>query len=744
MSALTWLDQKDRELPRANGGVQYIRLLGGYCGLLDLRLAVSPPDSTDSVSLLGDRVETLEQVRPGLFARTPRADSRSKFDAGSFSAAGEIVAVAFLDGAEVARSRLKVLPANFTDLEYRQMLLEIGLAAVSSASWVQAPVSAQGVSTAKAGSTTGLKAGYAHATFATLEACVDEIREAMTEIVRHPLQDVRATSTVMPVSRVLGRPRAVQAFVKRPGRRTVTLDIPSESLDCPENQYLRWAFERVLLPLARLERIRVSEGHGGRDEELERLFFGAAKRNERLQDLAARIREAGDQTPHEESRARSLDRIEGQIEEWCRTLPVEASSPVAVRPFPTERMLGTPGYRTVFQAMERIETNLGGTAHKGLAIADAVLRREVKATWRCYETWCVVQTLRAFAEIGGFRTPEGEQTLGELLEIVDHEVQIPRGIPIVLARSTELIVEIVYEPQLPSSRDRGGRSTDSVHELKPDILVTIRRGRSARKHFILDAKYRDYAKQGLSQVAHDLCVTALLKYRDGISTAASPDAKKISGSYILHSDPAGRHAKNDFWGGVPAESWLPHDAVADLPDGWQGTWGHACGLIRLRPDRERDFQLGRLLDMFLQYLVPKQGFECPRCGEVLAIGTDVRLERKGNIKDVEHEVNYIRKALRKRWGFTSLVCVCPACSNLWFENHCQEYGHPLFKQGRRSYHEASRHQWSTPGMYICPTCGDDPEPGSARARRSSPTQNEEPPFGLDEDDCDYGFDDIPF
>lgn len=730
MTSLTWLDQRGNPLPRDPEGAQFIRLMGGRCGLLDVCVHASST-GVDAVELLGEHPEQLVDLGGSVFGRQTRSGRRMKREEDSWKAAGEMIAIGRFQGEEVARSRLAVLPANFSDAEYQRMLLEIGLTAVSSASWVQASVGARAVTPQRGKDSIGVSTAWGDVTLDALLTLINEFERALPTIRRRPLSTVRRESRVVPSYRAARMARGARRLVRRPGARNVSIEALSESFDSMENQFLRWVIEHQMLPLVQIELVGSEDTHSSRDEDLEQLVFPAAERNERLQDLASRLREADARGRDHSARRMILSDMKMKLAGWLSEAPLQRVSLVPAQVAPTERLLGTPGYRDVFHAFEQAQISLGHGVVKGLAIADAVLRREVGATWRCYETWCFAQIARAFGELGGFCTPPGERTLGEFLEIADREVRIPRSTPLVLCRG-EVRVELQYEPSLPSSRDGKGRRLPQGQskDLTPDFLVTIQRGRS-KGQFVLDAKYRDYAKQGARTLVSDLWTTALLKYRDGLNTSPDPNRAQIAGSYILHSDPAARSTRNDFWGGVPAEEWLSSGALEELDEECLLVRGHACGIIRLRPDDDRDFQLGRLLDMWLQFHVPADGFECSRCGTALVVGSDVRMERRGKITDEFHEVNYINKSWREGWQ-TSVLCVCPTCSNYWFQNHCKASGHQIFKLGRRSYHEESRQPWTERGMYVCPECGDDPPREAFQERGHVRHEQERPPTWADD------------
>ena len=455
MNALVWCDQFDCELRRDDSGTQFIRLLEGPCGPLDVRIAVEAGCAVDAIVILGKNAEQMMRTSSGLFARKARSRSREKSEIDSATAAGELVAIAYCKGVEVGKTRLLVLPANFSSTEYQVMLLEIGLAAVSSASWIQESVSASGVTADDGFADAGLALVKGKSSRVALLACIDQIERAMPTIVRRPIVDLRPILTRVPRGRAGRSARGLQAIVRNPCRPTMQVMTLEESLDSIENQYLRWIIERMVKPLVYLEMGRAPAVEPQDGEDIQTLLYRAAKKNPRIEDLAGRVRAFNARASEQVAAVTELQKAQRKVDSWLSLAPVRSASVVLTRPAPTERLIGAPGYRSVFSAIERLQLTLGGTVVRGLAIADAIIRREVSATWRCYETWCYVQIVNALAITAGFRTPRGQQTLGEMIEVVAGEVRIPRGKRLTLERGT-LRAELVYEPRLRSIRDGKG------------------------------------------------------------------------------------------------------------------------------------------------------------------------------------------------------------------------------------------------------------------------------------------------
>jgi predicted component of viral defense system (DUF524 family) len=628
---------------------------------------------------------------------------------GSRSAAGVMSAVAYIREREVAHSELKVLPANFSEEEYQQMLEEIGSLALSSDSWIHADISTEVSETGKG------KSSDLSTKIQSLIDCVQVIEDKLPLLEASPLLELKRQDCPVPVHRISRTSKGLKAFVRNPGRRYILQPALTESLDSNEHRFLRWLVEQWLLPVmtSLCDSLKSSMEV---QESLEEVR-GHSSRSSTIKELLSRLTQHRKQEEKKCELERKLEQSLESLHQLRNCKLLLAASVTATEIQPSERLLGTPGYRDIYLAYRAAVEAMGGTLQQGIRIFNAIVRKEVRATWQCYELWCFVQLLRTFGELGGFCFQKGSTLFSESLVLNGQTLQLKPKTRLTLVRpNSSLEVELCYEPRMQSRRDaRTGALLEGnqTTTLRPDFMVSINRNGREKVHFLLDAKYRDYEKQGEPILKRDLWTTAHLKYFEGINEANSD--VQIRGSYILHSDPAARNNKNDFWGGVRPEDWLKeeHGIQEELLPKSKRCKGHHFGLIRLRPDKDCNFQLRRLLDMWLLFHVPTEtlSIECPRCGEKLQIDHDIGLipKKKDNPPD---EVDFIRKVLTEQ-RTRSVVCVCPNCWNFWFQNHCRER-HPLYKAGKRSFHTPSKYEWGKSGMYICPTCDDDPDPRKYR------------------------------
>ncbi len=721
MNSPEWTDAHGNALPRGADGIQEFALLSSDTRLAHLQLR--PPESLQVDAAFVEGSERLRLVRndAGRFAfpNEPGASRRGEFG----NASGILEAVLESEGRKVGDVPLRVLAANFTTEEYSRMLRDIARVAVASLSLVHVKSSARRLHRHEVGETIGVLAKPSEPLVDALREFVSKAEAAIPTIESRPLRTMTRQTRMTPLHKAARNAAGARRVATRLDRRHVMSESLEEHLDSTENRHVTWMLKRFALPLVHALRAAepelppIDDAH---EREVKGLISGGrgeGKGQGRVDgpDEGAR-REAFDGWLV--GRNAELDGMAEKMQRWLAIAPLKASQNVTVAPPPTSRMMGTPGYREVFDAFHELAGDDVERWRRGLEVSEAIVNHEVHATWRCYEYWCLSQLVETFMTVARFDR-RGELAFADIVEIIGGELHIRPASTLTLHRTSPeggLGVTIRYQTRVSSKRNEKGEWVvgKAGSELVPDFLISIaRHGHPADPlRFVFDAKYRDYGKQGPAAVFGDLVTTALIKYRDGLSR----EGREIRGSFILHSDPTprdrSRNGKStpcvDFWGGMEAQRWLTEHARArrwhepQVGEAVEEAPGHTCGLIRLRPDDDRLVQLGRMVDMLLLYHMASHHPDsyCPSCSRC---GSAVRAFEKESL-DLG----------RKRRPSILYQCSNSLCSHAWFHNECTHCGTAFIKMGGRSFHERSRNKgWSHGGMYICPNCHDDRRPDTA-------------------------------
>lgn len=749
MPQIVFVDPEGREVPR-EGGQQTIRQFSSCPPtMVGVRLSGFPKDA--SVEVAGSTPATLEQVeveddQTGTWRRSDRVVKDTRAEAAT--AAGDVVVRVLRGGVVLAAESLRVRPANFDDAEYQRMLLEIGLLAASSASWVQGDVRADAV--------TGVGDDLGHRSRSREVADHGLVQAVMTARVlldslpameRSPLRALRSEVRPSDVARAVARVDGLRRHLTTPGKSKVVVARPAESLDTEEHRWLRWLVDGALIPRLEAHVHLAGSAWGSEGDDGEDWFRSAVK------DALAR---GGNANPHLRLLLESPTRVERpstdpsgppaeavlrELRLARRSSPVLTGEAPATMPRMSERLLGHPAYRAVAEQWIAA-TGLNTTsATRGLRFLRAVLRREVRATWKCFEAWCFVRLAAALHHVAGFSTTRGRPTLAEIVEIHRGELRLRKGLDgaLLMVRregsGEELKVRIAHEPVVQSTRDGEGRERPPgapLSKLTPDILVSFF-GAGGRElaHVVFDAKYASYTAEP-GRAWADLWTTARVKYLEGLRGAhelGAPDAIWPVASFILHSDNSFQGSRwnpqFEYWGEQPVRMRFrppgePHPGE-DLPD----VTGHRVGLVRLRPGPQSTRQFAKLVDLMLLYhlqnIDSNWQFVCPRCGARLTPGQDVR---PASLRDWAErspgEEGEVQRVARGR-GSGSLYCRCPDCGFGWLRNNCVRDGdeprHLLIKRGPvMGWHMPTRHRDKIEGMYVCPVCGSDPDPDFWRHR----------------------------
>ena len=333
----------------------------------------------------------------------------------------------------------------------------------------------------------GARAGSPPVWLAALRASVDDLERSVREIERRPvLEVVREVSDV----RTPGIRRASSDTRRAASSRGVRAPVlparpATETSDTPAHRWLASELSRVRRQLRRLV-----EGESRRRPTARR-----ARTLSDLEGLASRV-----------DRVRRLRLFDD----------VGARAPLSV-PLVLRRH---PVYASAFHALRGLD--------RGLALRDGALDVATQDLSALYETWCVLEVVRSFARALEVAPPDRWA-----VDVVGADVRLRRGRRhAVVLEGDRARVEVVYEPRFPAP--------PALLAQRPDLLVTVRRGREAER-VVLDAKYRRddsdaYRRRYGAAGPPEDALGTLHRYRDAIVEA--PRVRLAAALFPGTADPA--------------------------------------------------------------------------------------------------------------------------------------------------------------------------------------------------------------
>jgi len=614
------------------------------------------------------------------------------------------------------QKKLEVGPQNITDSELQALLEDIGLLALSTSTYLQAQLRQP------------IREGAGTDTFTgkTPVACYFESAEALiglAETVKQswPLVCQRPLSTIemeVGVQRKF-HPASPQSIIDakiKPAHKARLGLVRISTGDCSENRFLCYVLDRFMILLGTFyvnllntlaaefeeEAKDRKDREGSRDNEGELAPFPQTTQN-KAED---KRKEAGEESQRLQGQAKQMaGRLEQYIE-WAR----HARAAVFLRdvitpenlPPPSQRLLGTPGYATIASRFYNSYRSSLAEPQNAFALFRKIQLGNVRSTWELYEIWCLVRIYSFFVTKLGFKT-NGTYLFDELT-VRRGELYIPRntefGLVLKVEDGPELKAVFYYELEL--FKDGGFN--------KPDIFIELVVA-GEKLSFALDAKYRDYSMQGVSQIVEDVEGCAQNKYRI---------PHELDGSFILHTD-----ERFDYWGEMPLAVQIEkiYRSAVDAHKGQQTYVGHRQGAIRLRPGRNPDKQIRKLASLMLQYHGRLVGI-CIHCVRRLKPENgEIQLQPTGKSNNVKNETPTVQTNSRKDRielveGLISLgkyvgervqplYFLCDSCARLWVVQHCGQRDHLILKAGDLTLHERMPNQgW----WYVCPTCGEQGNP----------------------------------
>ncbi len=237
--------------------------------------------------------------------------------------------------------------------------------------------------------------------------------------------------------------------------------------------------------------------------------------------------------------------------------------------------------------------------------------------------------------------------------------------------NSAMSMEIFYNTEINKSLNTTGCN------LRPDFLFKVT-ANDITKIFILDAKYRNYERQGFNYWKEkDLYGVCFERYIAEIEKAA---ATKISASFIVHSDRS--HDKRGKFLG----KYVVYNGTVLFKKLFSGMNGvlQQVGSFYLLPEIENDstpnqseINLSLFFKMIFEYFMGQWEI-CWKCGS--KVNKEPKKTHSGKIK-------YYLK--------------CENCGEFWVKTHCSKCSNNLIIKHAVNYHIEQDGNW----FVYCPKCG---------------------------------------
>lgn len=325
---------------------------------------------------------------------------------------------------------------------------------------------------------------------------------------------------------------------------------------------------------------------------------------------------------------------------------------------PTQIFINHSSYNQIYYNLITLE--------KGIKFVDEADSKDIliKSTSDIYEMWCLWKIVDVLVSELRWSIKNKKQVIEAFDEFFSEKNKY-KEIPLIiklqykLKDNKKLNLEIIYE----------GRIYYSKRKFKtPDYQFIFQYEyengeKSEKKRFYLDAKYRNYEKQGEHVLYKDIKEVAIDKY---IKPYENTELEPIS-SFIMHSNEGKKYTT--FGGYMTNED-------NDLYD-YNNI--HNYGAFSLTPSNSNN--LRKFLKMIIEYHLGLYNY-CWNCGEDIKIDRVVKKTKGGNNK-------YHYK--------------CNTCNEFWVKNHCyNDTEHALIKH-IDNYHYINNEK-DTPWFVVCPEC----------------------------------------
>jgi hypothetical protein len=597
---------------------------------------------------------------------------------------------------------LFITPANITQQELRDMINEIGLLALSTSSCVRwRSLTAQGEG--KGVKDFGLQWHPGEGFVATATSILElekVVKDNWNALEKRPLKSFITTVAPVIIDRMSSSPQSlIKAKIEPSKRRSLGLT-SLESTQCPENEFICYILDIYLRNIAQKLIENLKQTLNDLDEDIILPEFGGlpAELHKFIrQDIKKDIDIFNESKKTQKD---DIDKIKSKLSDCIKWATQARKSAFLQKvatpntcPLPSLRLTGTPAYSAIFQKYLSCQGGVLSSITKILYLLRQTHYVQVRPTWKIYEIWCFVRLYSAFILYANMNPVTNNHSMFEFIQITNGRLQIKRDKEYKLEGSIDgskkINVSLWYDTYLQNNQNEW---------IRPDIRLKLSID-GTTKHYCFDAKYRDYVEQGSEQLIEDVLGVA----RDKYLVEIKDKLENLSASFILHTD-----ERVNYWGEVPFrekvdeikeilndDRWSitdssdyigrkPRKILSTLKDGTNlensqtGGVGHQYGAIMLRPDKNPEKELKKLLRLLLQYHGSLET-DCFTCGCFSESRENNSKQGKGT------------------------YCYCDQCHQFWVVQHCVGNGHRLLKF-KDSFHKRDPAADAGKWMYICPVC----------------------------------------
>lgn len=448
----------------------------------------------------------------------------------------------------------------------------------------------------------------------------------------------------------------VETHSTMPGRRYSTLKINSNYIYSVGNEQFTCSYSEEE------RREFIEKYYVDNDEETLGLLNSILEKEENTKDIEAKVEDND-----------SWDALQLRIDELLKLPMFKDVTPKNISAVkPTQIFVNDKFYRRVYKTVKDL--------NKSALIIDmkspeAIM---VKSTCDIYEIWCLFKIIQILVVDERWTLLNSKEVADRLAgfmavkqSLSDEELEFK--LIKQLKDGVRLSLSVIYEGRIYYDENRF-KTPDYQF-----IYTVYKDDKEVKKiRAYLDAKYRNYQKQGPRQYDKDLQDVAIDKY---IKSYIGTDNEPVC-SMILHSyKDEDNDKKYVDWGS-------DNDKTANLSKQSGCTLKpHSYGIFYTVPSDTRNLKkFLRILTEYHLYSDTEKVYKtCWQCGEVNDVTVTEKLTKGKNSK---------------------YHCKCNKCGEFWVKNHClEDTTHYLIKHVD-NYHKEKKSS-NNPWRLICPVCGND-------------------------------------